>query len=102
MGRRGNLRPDAELNQIMASRKKPNSAPAVQGILGLCLDQKPDDGEKRITQSENFLLVGGSDETHERMTDTAMRFDERLRDKGKRLQDASPEEVRDLLRDCIR
>jgi hypothetical protein len=86
----------------MASRKKSPAQPAIRGILGLGLDQKREDGEKRITQSENFLLVGGSEETHERMADTAMRFDERLRDKGKRLQDASPEEVRDLLRDSMR
>lgn len=86
----------------MASRKKSPAQPSIQGILGLGLDQKREDGEKRITQSENFLLVGGSEETHERMTDTAMRFDERLRDKGKRLQDASPAEVLDLLRDSMR
>ena len=36
------------------------------------------------------------------MQDTAMRFDERLREKGKRLEDTSPQEVADLLRESIR
>ena len=66
------------------------------------MDQKKEEGDRRVTQSENFLLLGGSEETHERMQDTAMRFDERLREKGKRLEDTSPQEVADLLRESIR
>jgi hypothetical protein len=45
--------------------------------------------------------VGGSAETHERMQDVAIRFDEKLKGRGKRLEDASPEEALDLLRDSI-
>lgn len=86
----------------MAYRKKTAEKSPIQGIVGLGLDQAREDGDRRITQSENFLLVGGSEETHERMQDTALRFDEKLREKGKRLQDASVEEVRDLLRDSMR
>lgn len=86
----------------MAYRKKGPEKPSIQAIVGLGLDQVREDGDKRVTQSENFLLVGGSEETHERMQDTALRFDEKLREKGKRLQDASIEEVRDLLRDSMR
>jgi hypothetical protein len=36
------------------------------------------------------------------MQDTAIRFDERLREKGKRLQDTCLDEVRDMLRDSMR
>ena len=70
------------------------------GFLGVGLDRK--DETKRVTESEHFLLVGGSAETHERMQDVAIRFDERLKDRGKRLQDTSPQEAMDLLRDSIR
>ena len=34
----------------------------VAGLLGLAFDA--DDGHKRITRGKNFLLAGGSDETH--------------------------------------
>ena len=56
------------------------------------------DGEKRLTRSEHFLLVGGSAETHERMQDTAIRFDEALRQRGKTLGETTAEEAIDLLR----
>ena len=38
-------------------------------MLGVGLDNQ--DGQKRITKGENFVLVGGSEETHERMTETS-------------------------------
>jgi hypothetical protein len=65
------------------------------GLLGVGLDQT--DNHKRITKADDILLVGGSPETHERMQDVAIHFAESLKDRGKRLQDASPEEVVDLL-----
>jgi hypothetical protein len=71
----------------------------IAGFLGVGLDNR--DEHKRMTRSEHFLLVGGSAETHERMQDTALRFEEGLRKKGKRLQDASTEEALDLLRDAL-
>jgi len=71
----------------MPSRKTPSKTGNVKGFVGLGLDQK--DETRRLTESEHFLLVGGSAETHERMQDVAIRFD------------ASPEEALDLLRDSI-
>ncbi len=68
----------------------------VAGLLGLGLDNQ--DGHQRVTRGEEFLLLGGSQETHERMQDVAIRVTEGLQDKGKRLQDAAPEEVADLIR----
>ena len=64
-------------------------------LLVLGLDNK--DGHKRLTQGENFLMVGGSEETHERMTETAIKFNEKLARRGKSLQDLSPEEFRDMM-----
>jgi hypothetical protein len=80
--------------------KKPKKSRAqVVGFLGVGLDNE--DGHRRVTRSEQFLLVGGSAETHEQMQDTALRFGEALRKKGKTLRDASPEEAVDLLRESM-
>ncbi len=82
---------------MSANRK--SSDPRVIGFLGVGLDNK--DGHHRLTRSEHFLLVGGSAETHERMQETIVKFDEGLEKRGKRLEDASVEEVGDILRKAI-
>jgi hypothetical protein len=68
----------------------------VVGFLGVGLDDP--DGHERVTRSEHFLLVGGSAETHERMQDTALRFEEALGKKGKALREVAPQEALDMLR----
>ena len=65
--------------------------------MGLGLDNK--DGHSRVTKGENFLLVGGSEETHERMGETAVKFNEKLSSKGKRLEDISKKEFIDIISD---
>ncbi len=64
-------------------------------LIGLGTDHK--DGHKRITRGEEFTLVGGSEETHDRMTETVVRTVEDLQQRGKRLREAEPQEVVDLL-----
>jgi hypothetical protein len=81
----------------VAAHKKDPSVQVV-GFLGVGLDNP--DNHKRVTTTEHFLLVGGSAETHERMQETAVKFDEGLRRRGKRLQDASPSEAADMLREA--
>ena len=71
------------------------SKPEVVGLLGVGLDNK--DEHKRITRSEEMLLVGGSEQTHARMQDIAIRFSQSLKNRGKALRDASVAEVVDLL-----
>lgn len=73
--------------------------PKVNGILGLGLDAE--DGHKRITQTEEMLLVGGSEQTHERMQETAIRFGEELEKRGKALPEVSVREAIDLIREAI-
>ena len=58
-------------------KKKPKAV-----ILGVGLDS---DGHKRITTGENFALVGGTEETHERMTEKAIKINEKLKARGKQL-----------------
>lgn len=67
----------------------------VIGLLGVGLDNE--DGHSRITRSENFVLLGGSEETHEQMQDIAIRFDESLKEKGKDLRETCVEEVIEIL-----
>jgi hypothetical protein len=81
------------------SKKHQNHEPEVIGFLGVGLDNK--DEHKRITTSEHFFLVGGSEETHERMQDTAIRFTEALNRRGKTLKETSVTEALDLLHKAI-
>ncbi|MBR7155368.1 MAG: hypothetical protein IKD22_00905 [Lentisphaeria bacterium] len=67
-------------------------------LLGVGIDNR--DGHKRITKGDNFCLVGGSEETHERMTETTIRFNEKLARKGKHLSELSPQEFRDMMHEA--
>lgn len=64
-------------------------------LLGVGLDG--DDGHRRTSRGRDFLLVGGSAETHERMQETAVKFGEELKRRGKRLADVThPDELREI------
>ncbi len=62
-------------------------------LFGVGLDS---DGHKRITTGPNFALVGGTQETHDRMTEQAIKINEKLQERGKRLDDVSREEFDDI------
>jgi PP-loop superfamily ATP-utilizing enzyme len=62
-------------------------------MLGVGLDS---DGHKRVTTGPNFALVGGSEETHERMTEKAVKINEKLKAVGKQLETVSHEEFDDI------
>ena len=74
----------------MANAKKPKRKAA---LLGLGLDS---DGHKRMTKGDNFLLVGGSKDTHEQMTEKAIKINEKLKARGKQLETVSHEEFSDI------
>jgi hypothetical protein len=74
---------------------KPNPRSAV---LGIGFDAQ--DGHKRLTRGKDFLLAGGSEETHARMQETVAKVTEKLAERGKRIGDASPVELRDLFHDA--
>jgi hypothetical protein len=67
----------------------------VAALLGLAFDAK--DGHKRITRGKNFLLAGGSEETHGLMRETILKVNEQLDERGLDLADVSADELRDLL-----
>jgi hypothetical protein len=62
-------------------------------ILGVGLDS---DGHKRITKGDNFTLVGGTRDTHEQMTEKAIKINEKLKARGKRLEEVSRAEFDDI------
>ena len=76
------------------SPKKNDQSKAM--MLGMGLDS---DGHKRITKGDNFALVGGTKETHEEMTEKAVKINEKLNERGKRLDDVSREEFDDIAHD---
>ena len=66
-------------------------------LIGVGLDQL--DGHKRITKAEQFAIVGGSQETHERMTETVVKTFETLERRGKSLDQVDPQELKDIIKD---
>jgi hypothetical protein len=64
-------------------------------MLGLGLDS---DGHKRLTTGPNFLLFGGSEETHEVMTEKVIKINEKLASKGKQLENVTGEEFDEIAR----
>jgi hypothetical protein len=67
-------------------------------MMGVGLDNK--DGHKRVTKGDNFYLVGGSEETHDHMVETAIKVNEKLAKKGKHLAEVSKEEFVDIVREA--
>jgi hypothetical protein len=80
--------------QFMSNNRR-ISERRVAGLLGLAFDHE--DGHKRITRGKNFLLAGGSEETHDLMRETIVKVTERLDEHGLDLVDVSVDELRDLL-----
>jgi len=68
-------------------------------MLGVGFDGN--DGQTRITRGENFMLYGGSEQTHEVMQETAVKINERLARDGRRLEDVSRAEFGDICRDVV-
>ena len=72
-------------------RRKAKSA----HLLGVGLDNS--DGHKRLTSAEQFTIVGGSEETHGRMTETVTKTFESLKRRGKTLERVEPRELADII-----
>jgi hypothetical protein len=68
-------------------------------MLGVAFDN--DDGETRMTRGKNFLLVGGKEETHAVLQETAVKINEQLDKRGKRLEDVSAQEFGSICRDVV-
>jgi hypothetical protein len=62
-------------------------------ILGVGLDS---DGHKRLTTGPNFALVGGTEDTHAQMTEKAIKINEKLKARGKQLEEVGCDEFDDI------
>lgn len=78
-----------------ARRKRQPKVNGIKGIVGLGLDNE--DGHKRVTTGEKFVLVGGSEETHERMTETMIKTFEELKRRDKPLEKVDPRELAEIV-----
>jgi len=71
----------------MADRREQSSH---RLLMGFGLDS---DGHARVTNGEDYVLLGGSENTHGRMQDEVERFRDVLQRMGTDLQRASTDEV---------
>jgi hypothetical protein len=74
---------------VRATKPQKSSA-----LLGVAFDSE--DGHTRLTRGKNFVLLGGSEETHAVMQETAVKINEQLDLSGRRLEDVSLPELRDI------
>jgi hypothetical protein len=77
---------------VTKKKKKPARRLA---LVGLGLDNS--DGHKRLTTGEQFAIVGGSSETHEKMTETVVKTFEELKSRGKHLEQVETKELEEIL-----
>jgi hypothetical protein len=75
---------------MRAAGKKTKKA----ALLGMAFDAE--DGHTRLTRGKNFVLAGGSEETHAVMQETATKINEHLDRRGQRLEDVSIGQLRDI------
>ncbi len=72
-----------------------NDENKIAHLIGVGLDNK--DGGKRITRAEKFSVVGGSEETHDRITETLVKTMEDIKRKGRTLEETGAPELAELL-----
>jgi hypothetical protein len=68
-------------------------------LLGVAFDA--DDGETRLTRGKNFLLVGGTQETHSVLQETAIKINENLDRRGQRLEDVPVSDLRKICDEVV-
>jgi hypothetical protein len=89
----------AQVKEIPMASKSKRPSEQVLGFLGVGLDNP--DGHQRLTHTEHFFLVGGTEETHEQMQDVTIRFNEALKRRGKPLPELPAQEVVDQLHEAM-
>ena len=84
------------MNNRIQNTNLPVKDPKVMAhLFGLGLDCT--DGHKRITQADKFSILGGSEKTHDKMTETLFKTFEDLSLKGKSIENVSTDEISDLI-----
>jgi len=65
-------------------------------LLGIGLDQK--DENYRVTRSEDFQILGGSERTHRRMQEKILDLEDELARDGRTIANLQPDEYEDVSR----
>jgi hypothetical protein len=78
---------------LPSGKRKPGKSARKALLLGIGLDS---DGHRRLTTGPNFALAGGTHETHEAMTEKAIKINEKLAARGKALEQVSREEFDEI------
>lgn len=63
-------------------------------LLGVGYDNT--DGHKRITKGDHVLILGGSKESHEFLTEKAIRFGEEVKKRGRTMDTLRSGDVREI------
>jgi len=79
------------MNRIPAKPKQDAST----HLIGIGLDCE--DGHTRVTGAEEFSIIGGSEKTHECMTETICKTFEDLKNNGKTIRNVEENQLRDML-----
>jgi hypothetical protein len=64
-------------------------------LIGIGYDNR--DGHTRITNGDDFSIIGGSKETHECLQEKAVKFNECLKKRGKSMHNITPREFFDII-----
>ena len=62
-------------------------------MVGLGMDA---DGHKRVTTGDNFVVAGGTQDTHEEMTEKVVKINEKLTERGNCLNTVDHTEFKDI------
>lgn len=65
-------------------------------LLGVGFDHR--DGHKRLSKGDNFMLIGGSKDTHDEMREKVIKLNEELKKKRKSLDSVSDKELLEVSR----
>ena len=86
----------------MSDHDTPRSEPSTEaaremegGLLGIGLDGK--DGHHRVTSGNDFLIVGGSEETHGRFQELVIHLEATLKERGQSLRELDGAEFDELV-----
>lgn len=72
---------------------------ASKQLIGICIEEN--DGHRRITQAEQFLIIGGSQESHQHVTLACLKVLDNLKQNGKRLELIEPNELINIINKII-
>jgi hypothetical protein len=81
---------------ILMDHSSPRPRRLHAALIALGLDSDDHEDEERLTRGQQSLILGGSPETHAELRETALRMEQELERRGRRLGELDPTELADL------